>query len=99
MAFSSIRRTALAGLMGLAALASNDVQAFQGKVWATGLNLPLFVTAPKGDKRVFVVEQPGAIKVFKNGQQVSVYLDLSSIINPLGTGGLLGLAFDPDYET
>jgi glucose/arabinose dehydrogenase len=93
---SSTRRRALTLLLCLAGL-SSSADAFHGKVWASGLTLPLFVTAPRGDARVFVVEQGGAIKVSKAGQ-MSVFLDLSGIIDAEGTGGLLGLAFDPQYE-
>jgi glucose/arabinose dehydrogenase len=92
------RHVALGALLCLSGLGSpQEADAFQGKVWATGLNLPLFLAAPKGDKRVFVVEQPGFIDVFKNGRQVSVFLDVSAIVASTGPDGLLGLAFDPDY--
>jgi hypothetical protein len=93
---SSTRRRAVAGLFCLAGLVSG-AHAFHGKVWATGLTLPLFVTAPKGDARVFVVEEGGVIKVSKGGH-MSVFLDISGIVDAQGTGGLLGLAFDPQYE-
>jgi glucose/arabinose dehydrogenase len=81
----------------LAGLASG-AQAFHGKVFATGLSLPLFVTAPKDDMRVFIVEQGGLVKVVDNGQ-TSVFLDLTDRTQADGPEGLLGLAFDPQYET
>src|SRR4051812_8596405 len=94
---SSRRRAAPAILLCLAGLAS-WAHAVQGKVWANGLALPLFVTAPKGDARAFVVEQAGVVEVSRGGQ-MSVFLDISGIVDPEGTGGLLGLAFDPQYES
>jgi glucose/arabinose dehydrogenase len=94
---TSSRRLAVpACLLCLAAMASS-AHAFHGKVWATGLTLPLFVTAPRGDARVFVVEQTGAIKAFKGGK-MAVFLDISDMINTDGPAGLLGLAFDPAYK-
>lgn len=91
------RHAALAVLACLTGWASS-ADAFHGKVWATGLNLPLFVTAPKGDQRVFVVEQGGAIKVVRKGV-TSVFLDITASVNSDATAGLLGLAFDPQYAT
>lgn len=59
-----------------------------------------------GTNRMFVVEQPGLIKVFPNkenvtAQEQSTFLDISSIVS-YSTGqeiGLLGLAFHPNYAT
>ena len=53
--------------------------------------------------RIFVIEQPGIIKVFNNDSnstEVNVFLDLTSIVEQDGgytEEGLLGLAFHPDY--
>lgn len=55
-----------------------------------------------GTDRVFVVEQPGVIKVFENTAAVStakVFLDIQDRVNDSGEEeGLLGLAFHPNYE-
>lgn len=65
---------------------------------ATGLTAPLFVTAPAGDARVFVVEQPGRIRIVRNGQLVATpFLDIASKISYGGERGLLGLAFSTRY--
>ncbi|SIQ78479.1 PQQ-dependent sugar dehydrogenase [Maribacter ulvicola] len=56
--------------------------------------------------RIFVVEQPGLIKVFPNKENVTVqeqktFLDISSTV-AYSSGqeiGLLGLAFHPNYES
>lgn len=55
-----------------------------------------------GSNRLFIVEQDGLIKVFKNDGNVSdydIFLDLSSDITTGGERGLLGLSFHPDYDT
>lgn len=75
-------------------------QGLRVTVVAQGLDSPLFVTAPAGDPRLFVVEQPGRIRVVKNGRLLpEPFLDLTSRIRSGGERGLLGLAFHPDYTT
>ena len=68
---------------------------------ASGLDQPLFAGAPPGDtSRLFIVEKEGAIKVLDlNAGNVlaNPFIDLSAEISAAGEGGLLGLAFDPDY--
>ncbi len=68
----------------------------------TGLNKPLFVThAGDGSGRLFVVEQPGVIRVVVDGVlQEAPFLDIQDQVNDGGNEqGLLGLAFAPDYAT
>jgi len=54
-----------------------------------------------GDNRLFIVEQPGMIKVVVNDPATSsanIFLDISSEVdNSDNEEGLLGLAFHPDY--
>lgn len=65
---------------------------------AQGLDSPVFVTAPSGDPRLFVVEQTGRILILADGaMQGSPFLDLSTSVSTGGERGLLGLAFHPDY--
>lgn len=85
----------LGGALGLGA---TPALALQGKVVGTGFDEPLFVTAPKGDKRLFVVEKGGVIKIAK-GNQLKTFLDISDRVNADGERGLLGLAFDPNYAS
>lgn len=74
---------------------STDLRAV---VVAEGLESPLFVTAPPGDPRLFVVEQPGRIRVVKGGRLLpEPFLDLSARLSAGGERGLLGLAFHPAY--
>lgn len=67
-----------------------------------GLDRPVFVCSPPGDnKRLFVVEQRGAIKVIKlnSGKLNSTaFLEISSLARG-NEQGLLGLAFHPDFES
>jgi glucose/arabinose dehydrogenase len=62
---------------------------------------PVFVTAPRGDRRAqFVVEQAGRIMVVRNGRKRSTpFLDITSQVTSGGEQGLLSMAFAPDYAT
>lgn len=59
--------------------------------------------ADDGTNRLFLVLQPGVILIFPNQRDTgsaSVFLDIQERVNDLGNEeGLLGLAFDPNYET
>src|SRR3954451_2604192 len=72
----------------------------QTRIVASGLDRPLFATAPAGDSRLFVVEQGGAIKISQNGAVLPTpFLDLSGSVDTSGERGLLGMAFDPNFAT
>ncbi|TKB61783.1 MAG: PQQ-dependent sugar dehydrogenase [Nitrospira sp.] len=67
---------------------------------ANNLSSPVFLTSPPGDQtRLFVVEQGGTIKVLDRatGSVLSTFLTLTGITSG-GERGLLGLAFDPNYN-
>lgn len=65
---------------------------------ADGFAKPVQVThAGDGSGRLFVVEQGGRIKIWKDGV-ITPFLDISNLIVNGGERGLLGLAFHPDYE-
>ncbi|GIW43336.1 MAG: hypothetical protein KatS3mg077_0618 [Candidatus Binatia bacterium] len=66
---------------------------------ASGLNRPLFVTAPPRDvSRLFIVEKPGRIRILKWGALLpSPFLDVSSLVSGGSEQGLLGLAFHPQF--
>ncbi len=89
-----IRIRAAALVLGL--FASSASNALQSTLLPQTFSTPVFLTAPVGDTRLFVVEKAGRIQLFDNGV-VSTYLDLSSQVNSTGERGLLGLAFDPDF--
>jgi glucose/arabinose dehydrogenase/anti-sigma factor RsiW len=63
-----------------------------------GLAMPLHLTAPAGDPRLFIVEQEGRIRIVKNGALVArPFLDIAAKIASGGERGLLSLAFHPRY--
>ncbi|NUT16855.1 MAG: glucose dehydrogenase [Cupriavidus sp.] len=59
---------------------------------------PIFLTAPAGDARLFVVERAGRIRVVRDGALLATpFLDISALTTTDGERGLLSMAFDPDY--
>jgi hypothetical protein len=66
----------------------------------TGLQMPLHLSAPGGDPRLFVVEQRGVIHVARNGQLLTTpFLDIRSKVRSGGEQGLLSVAFHPAYAS
>jgi glucose/arabinose dehydrogenase len=67
----------------------------------SGLQRPVHLTAPAGDTRLFIVEQPGRIRIVENGQlRAEPFLDIVSRVGSDGNEqGLLSMAFHPDYAT
>lgn len=66
----------------------------------TGLNGPVAMTHPPGDSRLFITERGGKIRVVRNGAlKATPFLDLSRRVNTAGEGGLLSIAFKPDFKT
>ncbi len=55
--------------------------------------------APGDGARWFVLEKSGLIRVFGTGNPAAVatWLDFSALVNASGEGGMLGMAFHPDY--
>ena len=64
-----------------------------------GLTSPVFVTAAPGDAlRLFIVQQNGLIRIFRDGTLRSTpFLDMSGLVASGGERGLLGMAFHPEY--
>jgi len=66
----------------------------------SGLTAPVFLTQPLDDGRIFVVEQPGRIRLIKDGVlQTTPFLDITSRVLYGGERGLLSVAFHPQYAT
>jgi glucose/arabinose dehydrogenase len=66
----------------------------------TGLSEPIYLAAPAGDPRIFIVEQPGRIRIYADGAlEPEPFLDISSRVQSGGERGLLSVAFHPDYAT
>ena len=99
------RPTILSALgAALLALAGANPAAAQGQATAvlvaSGLAQPLFVAAPDGDPRLFVVERAGRIRIVKDGVTLATpFLDIRTRVGTLGEGGMLGLAFPADYAS
>ncbi len=65
-----------------------------------GLEKPVFIThAGDGSGRLFVLEQPGRIRVVEQGVLlIKPLLDITDLVLSGGERGLLGLAFHPDFR-
>ena len=60
-------------------LATQDGVTLAAQTVATGFDQPVFLTAPPGDPRLFVVEQTGRIRIIADGAvQDQPFLDLKN---------------------
>lgn len=66
----------------------------------SGLTRPVgLVHAGDGSGRIFVLEQPGLIRIIQDDQLLPLpFLDISHQVTCCGERGLLGVAFHPEYE-
>jgi glucose/arabinose dehydrogenase len=98
-------KTSIIGVCAAALLGAHSAQAANVKLepFVTGVNAPLAMVQPKGDDRMFVVEQDGRIKIVRDGKLGATFLDLRHLIVDLhhdfDERGLLGLAFHPDFHS
>jgi hypothetical protein len=59
---------------------------------------PTYLAAPPGDARLFVTERAGRVRILQNGVPLTAaFLDISARVSTAGEGGLLSLAFDPQF--
>ena len=71
---------------------------------ASGFDQPLYIkNYPKNNNILLILEQDGIIKIVKNKQkEENFFLDISDRVHqtwyPADERGLLGLAFDPNFE-
>ncbi|NHZ81633.1 glucose dehydrogenase [Massilia sp. CCM 8695] len=73
------------------ALAVREVASVSGAV---------FLTAPAGDARQFIVERSGRILVMQDGALLGTpFLDIRNRVAVTGEGGLLSMAFHPQYAS
>ncbi|TPQ41063.1 PQQ-dependent sugar dehydrogenase [Cupriavidus pinatubonensis] len=64
---------------------------------ASGLSMPVFLTAPANDPRMFIVERAGRIRILQGGAMLATpFLDISALTTTDGERGLLSMAFGPD---
>jgi glucose/arabinose dehydrogenase len=66
----------------------------------SGLDAPVHAALAPGEPgRLYVVEQPGRIRVLEDGAlQEEAFLDITDQVKSGGEQGLLSVAFHPDYE-
>jgi glucose/arabinose dehydrogenase len=69
----------------------------------TAVNTPLAMVQPKGDDRLFVLEQFGRVRIIKNGELLAEpFLDIRNRIPNLFSDfderGLLGITFHPNFK-
>src|SRR5215213_6894783 len=88
-------------LTGQTSTAASDSGVFDFglELVADGLDQPVQVVDPgDGSGRLFVVEQPGRIRIVRDGQVVpESLLDITDLVGCCGERGLLSVALHPDY--
>ena len=67
----------------------------------SGLDAPVaMASTPSEPNRLYVVEQPGVIRVIENGELVrEPFLDIHDEVKSGGEQGLLSMAFHPEYAS
>jgi len=67
---------------------------------ASGFESPVYLTAPVGDDRLFVVEQVGRVQIVQGGATLPTpFIDIRARVRSGGERGLLGMAFPPDFNS
>lgn len=92
-------RTCFFALLTAAAALAQEVNEIRLEPLITGLTTPIDIQSPRdGSGRLFVVQQNGIIRLWRNGQ-LSPFLDIASRTRGNGECGLLGMAFPPGFAT
>ena len=98
-ATQSVAVTAGASATATVAYASAALTLALADIGPTFTN-PTFMTAPPGDERLFVLERRGVIRIVRNGAVLTQpWLDISANVFTGGEGGLLSMAFDPNFAS
>ncbi len=98
-----LRMLCLLGLGALLAVpisgAARDRSGLSLRPFLSGLDSPVYLAATKSQPNtVYVVEQPGRIRVATNGKlRARAFLDIRSKVRSGGEQGLLSVAFHPNY--
>ncbi len=71
--------------------------------FVTAVNTPLAMVQPKGDDRLFVLEQFGRVRIIQNGEMLAEpFLDirnrLPTLFSDFDERGLLGITFHPNFK-
>ena len=80
--------------LAMAALAGS-AHALDTRLVASGLEQPVYATAPVADGRVYIVQKEGQIRIAAPDGTLSTFLSIP--VARSSEQGLLGLAFDPGY--
>ena len=69
-------------------------------LYGSGFTSPVHIThADDGSGRLFVVEQPGRVRIIKDGGTLAApFLDISDRVSCCGERGLLSVAFPPEFS-
>jgi glucose/arabinose dehydrogenase len=68
--------------------------------YLSGFDSPVYVTSAPGDPgTLYVVEQPGIIRIVRDGAIAGTFLDIRSLVVSGGEQGLLSMAFSPHYAS
>ena len=89
----------VAAALPAAAGGGSDQAQLRLRPFASGLDSPIFVGAPRSERgKLYVVEQAGVIRVLVNGKlRPTPFLDIRSRVRSGGEQGLLSVAFHPRY--
>ncbi|MEI7658589.1 MAG: PQQ-dependent sugar dehydrogenase, partial [Phycisphaerae bacterium] len=91
-------------IVGMALVASTIAAAppMAVRIHASGLQQPLAITHAPGDSTtVYVVQRLGkiaAVDAASGAVRSLAWLDLTATVRAVGDGGLLGIAFDPNFQ-
>ena len=86
-----------AGILAAIGVAEGGIRS---ELFASGFTGPVFVTAPPGDERLFVVEIAGTIRIVEAGVVLPTpFLDITFEVSDSGAWGMFGLEFDPQYAS
>lgn len=83
-------------------VATSPGTALDAVLVSDAIDQPIHAAAPRLDPaRLFVVERPGRIRIVElstDALRPTAFLDIADEVNTAGEGGLLSMAFHPDYE-
>jgi glucose/arabinose dehydrogenase len=99
MRWAGVLVAAIAVALPGSACGSAKQTALRLELVASGLDSPTFAGAPRSEPgRLYVVEQPGVIRVLVNGTlRAQPFLDIHDKVVSGGEQGLLSVAFHPRY--
>jgi hypothetical protein len=95
-ALVAVAAAAIAVATGFVPSTTKRAATFQPYV--RGLSSPVFVASTQSQPdRIYVVEQPGRIRIVEGGRVTGTFLDITSRVLSGGEQGLLSMAFSPNY--